>query len=536
MPLYFDQVELISYTHTPLFFGNDFRYAIEKEIVINGVLTNYSNASGISGLINKQELLFSRANDYDNIILNNVSFGSGRISNIETEVSNLVRDSRYTYTLSVRESGNLFNAVSGYYSGINWDANTQLIDSFDESLSYEKDADGVQNYSHNISVVYGKQFPAATGINLGKIFAQNLFNSTVGLFPFLGQYNNLSQYKKLYAETYNLIDRGCGFSAFASILPNNSGGYSYDLNYILTLGEDGYTSVVENCDIVGVFAPRAGWAESGYNKLITGSLNRVNQVFSGYAFSSVPLFGQYISLETTRNKFEGRISFSTEYSNNPIYQTGAIWEFENEVEKGRDGYVNVSERGNVRGYGRALKDKFTNSYKFFTGVVLPGVDSRLSGIYLDFEEFPKSLKTINSSFTKNEIGGEINYSIEKTDNNLYIDVSGMKKMETDISIQYPVHLFQSFDIFNYRQIEQTQNTSTQGTIDIALRLLGKRTSTVDDYLAVCRGVITPYGFYGEDNYLENLTYTINPLSNVFNINATYKFLSGYKLANDILLS
>ena len=532
----FDLVEILQYDHAPLRFGNDFRYAIEKQLSINGVLANYTNGAGISGIINKQELLLRSANDYDDIILNGVSFGSGKITSIKFEDNNLIRDNRYSFEITCLESGNLFNAVSGYYSGINWDSNTKLIDAFDESLSYSKDADGVQNYSHNIQVRYNRQFPALTGINLGKIFAQNLFNSSGGLFPFLGQYNNLNQYKRLYAETYNLIDRGCGFSAAAKILPNATGGYSYSLNYNLTLGEDGYCNIDETCDIQGVFAPRAAWSETGYNTLITGAFNRVNQVYSGYAFSALSLFSQPLEKSVATNKYEGKKTFSHRYSNNPRYQSGAIWEYQDEVQKDSAGYVTVTEQGSIKGYGRPSKDKYNSAYNFYNLVAAPGIDGRLSGLYVGFELYPKTLQTIKESFVRNEIAGEISYSREKTDNNLYIDVSGIKKSEVDVSISYPVHLFQNFSVFNQRELEQSQYTCTQGNVSISVKLRGKRTSVVQNYLDFCRPIITQYATFGTDTYLEGLSYDTAPLSNSFNMNANYKFISGYKLSTDLKLS
>lgn len=532
----FDQVEILQYNHTPKSFGQDFRYAIEKQLSINGVLTNYTNGSGVSGIINKQELLLQSANDYNDIILNGVSFGSGKITSIQLEDNNIIRDNRYSFDIEILESGNLFNAVSGYYSGINWDSNTKLIDAFDESLSYSKDSDGTQNYSHNIQVRYNRQFPALTGINLGKLFAQNLFNSSGGLFPFLGQYNNLNQYKRLYAETYNLIDRGCGFSAVAKILPNATGGYSYGLSYNLTLGEDGYCNIDETCDIQGVYAPRAAWAETGYNTLITGVFSRVNQVYSGYAFSTLSLFSQPLEKSITTNKYEGKKTFSHRFSNNPRYQSGATWEYQDEVQKDNAGYVTVTEQGNIKGYGRPLKDKYNSAYNFYNLIAAPGIDGRLSGIYTGFEPYPKSLQTIRESFVRNEIAGEISYSREKTDNNLYIDVSGMKKSEVDVSISYPVHLFQTFDVYNVKQLEQTQYTSTQGNVSISIKLRGKRTSAVQTYLDFCRPIVTQYATFGTDPYLEGLSYQTQPLSNSFNMNANYRFLSGHKGKDDLRLS
>ncbi len=535
--MYFDCAQLLSYTHTPKFFGgSDFRYAIEKKFAVEGLLTDWDNTSGISGVIAKQHLLISGANDYEPIYLNNILFGSGKIDSIKLAEDNLVREDAYVFDITCVETGSLWNYLSGYLSGINFDSNTYLIDSFDEKLSWEKGEDGVQTYNHNIQVLYNRQFPALTGINLGKIFAQNLFNSTQGLFPFLGQYQNLGNYKRLYAETYNLITRGCGFSAIARILPNETAGYSYTLDYNLQLNEDGYTDITENCDIQGVYTPRAAYAESGFNALLPNVLTRISGVYTGYAFSTLPLYSQPLVKNITTNKFEGKKSFSHSFTNNPKYKNTAIWEYQNEINKDANGYITSSENGTVKGLGRPLLDKYQNAYNFYTGTVLTGIDFRIGTYYSGFTTNPHSLITIHQDFGRDEFKGEITYGREATDNNLFINASGIKKSEIEISIRNPVHLVQAFNVFNYKELIQSQNTVTQGEVGITVKLRGKRTNTRQNYFDFAGPIVSGYINYGTDTYLEDINYQMNPLNTDFNINAVFKFNSGYKTLGDLQLS
>ncbi len=534
MALYFDFPTLLSYEHTPVFFGNDYRYKIQKNFSVNGILRNWENTSGVSGSLRNQDTLLAAAVDYQPIFLNDVFFGEGKITNIRFNEENIIQESNYQYDIQCYETGNLFNALTGYFSGVAWDSNTHLIESLSEELSYERQKDGAQNYSHSVSIDYNK-FSAASGINLAKAFALNLFNSTQGLFPFLGQYQNLSQYKKLYVETFNLIDGSCSFAASSKILPNETGGYSYSLQYDLKLNEDGYTDITENCDIQGTYNPRAVYAQSGYNTLITGSFSRSNSVYSGYAFSTLPLYSSPLVLNVSTNKFEGKLSFSNTFSNNPKYRSGAIWEYQLEIQKDPVGYISVAENGTVKGLGRPLIDKFSNAQSFYNNTVLTGIDIRLSGLYAAESSVIKPLITTKETMSRDEYKGEITYSREKTDDNTFINASGMKRYELDVTISNPVHLVQNFNIFNQKEFIQPQNTNTQGQISINLTVKGKRTSLIQDYLTFAAPMITEYSDYGSDTYLDDLSYRIDPLNNNFSMSAQYLFLSGYKTFGELTI-
>ena len=76
MALYFTNVKLLEYTHTPVSLGAGLRYRLEKQFKITGRLLD-ETYSGPLALLQQQDLLLGRAVDYQDINLNGVSFGAG---------------------------------------------------------------------------------------------------------------------------------------------------------------------------------------------------------------------------------------------------------------------------------------------------------------------------------------------------------------------------------------------------------------------------------------------------------------------------
>lgn len=533
MPYFFDNTNLLQYEHRPVRFSAGGRYKIEKNFSIQGTLRNFTNISGIYGILSGQEKLLVNANDWDALYLNDIFFGSGQIKNISFGGGTLVQSNQYTFDITCWETGNLFNVLSGYYSGINWDGNTKLLDEIEEDFSYSKDDELVENIEHNISIRYNKSIPPSNGINLAKLFAQNLFNSTQGIFPFLGQYQNLGNYKRLYTETYNQITATCGFNAAARLLPNQTGGYSYILGYQLQLAEDGFTTITETVDIQGLNNFRIQAAESGYSSLFPNSYNRAFSIYNSYGFSTRPIYTGAIQAGITKNNREGTISFTNTFSNNPRYTGLAIWEYETNINEDQQGFVTIDENGSIIGYGRPYIDKLGNAITFYNTYVSGSINNRLGVLYSGYKNPGKNLLTIGQSFERQESRGLINYSKTLTDNNLFINNSGIKKSEITISISNPTHIAIPFSVVNFKESIQPQNTVTQGSIDIDVRLKGQRGLDITGYLAFAKAIVRPYTGVATDPYVETVNYSISPLTNDFSLNANIKFHSGYKTFSDI---
>src|SRR5215216_216981 len=116
MSLYFENVALLSYTHTPVFFDAGIRFKVQKNFTIRGTLLDKSASSGVKKTWDKAAILsLAASDDYQPIILNGIDFGSGKIVSVNFEAGDHVRQQNYSYTIQAYSAGNLFNALQGPY-------------------------------------------------------------------------------------------------------------------------------------------------------------------------------------------------------------------------------------------------------------------------------------------------------------------------------------------------------------------------------------------------------------------------------------
>lgn len=534
MALYFDKVKLLSYTHSPVLLGAGLRFRIDKKLTIRGYLIDKTSNEPAQALINKEELILRFATDYDTIILEGISFGSGRITNINFEGGVLARDEEYTYEIECYEEGDLFNATSGVYSGLTW-ASARQIESIDENFEYSENEDGDKSYNHNFSVKYREYTTDAQGINLAKAIAANFFNSTSGLGAYLNNYTNLSGKQRLYTETYNTVDCSASFQEIINIPKLFVGNYSYGLSYDIELDSEGFVNITETVDIQGLTKPPLAGAEEGYLALKDAAYTRSNSVYTAYNFSTSTLYNSPISKSQTKNQFVGTISFSHTYTNNPRYQDFAIWEKTIEISLDRENYYTVTENGSVRGFGRPTLDKYLNAINFYNNVVKgPQVDSRIDALYATTGRV-YDLYLINQQFSKNEIEGQITYSYSFTDDDRLSD-DDFKKREIDINISNPVHLIQNYSIFNHKEIIQSQRNSSLASHNITINLYGKRGVPFSTYLTEAKNLVVDYSLPlipTLDMFIDNVSYNPDPINNRMTFSLSYTYVGGNKAFTDI---
>jgi hypothetical protein len=532
--LYFDGVSVLSYNHKPVLLDAGLRYRVEKTMTINGFLRTLTNSQGVSPLITKENLIIDGAQDYQQIILNGIDFGVGYITNIDFAGGEMVRNEKYTYEIVCYENGNLFNATGGVYAGITW-ANANLIENIEESFSYEENENGDKTYNHSIAVRYSEYSSTTAGINLAKVLATEFFNATSGLSIYINSYVGLGNVKKIYNENYNLIDCSCSWDESVTILANSSSHYSYDLLYSVEQDEAGYVSVSETINIKGLTSPKYPGAVEGLNALKAGAYSRANTIYQYYNFASAPLYPQPLQKGVSTNKFQGTIDYKTIYSNNPKYQNYAIWSYESELVLDENNYYEISERGSIIGMGRPLVEKYTNAINFYnTNVKTPTVDARIATLYASTGR-SNTLYLKSHSFSKDEFKGVIQYSITKTDNNTIGTNSNIKSSIINVETSQPVHLVKNYNIFNLKELVQTQNQSTLGQRKISINLRGKRGLSLATYLTEAKALAVPYIPSQTDKYIESAPYNWEPQNNAFSIDISYIFVGNYKLRDDLTI-
>ena len=529
MSLYFDKVQFLTYRHTPILLNAGLRYRLEKRFTIEGILLDRANGSGVQSITNKEQAIINAANDYDDIYLEGILFGQGRIENISFGGGTMVNQDKYSYEIVCYEDGNLFNATNGVYAGITW-ANAKRIESISEDFQYSENEQGDKNYTHSIDVRFA-QGTVTQEINLAKALAAEFFSATSGLGAFLFNETDTVGLKKLYVENYNIVDGTCSFNETVEIPSTRNGVYSLKVSYDVEQDADGYTNVTETCEIQGLTNPKFGAAQTGYQAQVGGTYTRCLAVYNAYNFSDATLFPQHLKRGVSHNKFEGIITITTTFSNNPRYHNNAVWEYTLDLSKDREGFYTVSEQGSVLGFGRPLIDKYNNALVFFEttvkGVANVNVYARLNDFYTNGSGRSLPLILIGQSFAKNEYEGTIQYSFTQTDNDLYDD-DDIKKVELEVSTSNPVHLVQNYNVFNYKELIQTQKQCTLGQKSINITLKGKRGIPLLTYITKAKQLCNANLPSATDYFIADCNYSLTPINNDFSFTLNWSFKGDYK--------
>lgn len=538
MALYFDKITLLQYEHRPISFDAGLRFKIEKKFSITGVLREIFNERGVESLVNKEKLALN-AIDYEEIFLNSISFGKGKIVDVDFGGGNLVKSENVVYSIICYEDGNLENASSGVYSGINW-SKIKYITKLDEKFSFSTDSSNNQKYSHTVNIQIDNSVGTDsltigdTKISLAQVIASNLFNSVSGIGQFLGNYSDPLSLRRVYSESYNLIDCSCSFSESVEIPAARSLNYSLSLKYDVKLDPQGFVSVSETGKITSLVNPLYPTAIAAFIFVKEGAFLRSNAIYNSYNYSSAALFFSPISESVTINKFNGEIDFTFNYSNNPKYHALATWEHEILVDVNNDGYYQIIENGTIRGIGRPYVDKLPNA-KTFYNEISNEIASRAMAAYNNTinRNLPLILSTQSISYSEAE--GSVIYSRAYTDNNLFILNSAIRKSEIDITKSSPTVITQQFPTLNVGTLLQYQDANTRGQTSVQIKLRGTRKTTMGDYLSYAKNLARPY-YVGDDIFIKSCRYSLNITENEFSFNTDFEYTDAAKNFGDLTIT
>lgn len=528
MALVFSNVKLLQYSHSPVRLDAGLRYKIEKEFTITGRLLD-ETYSGPEELLQQQDALLGGAVDYEEIILNGISFGRGKITSINFSGGTMVRTEDYEYKIVCYDEGVLTNASGGVYAGISW-TDTDEIDEISESFDYSENEEGDKEYNHSFSVKYSVRTNAADSISKGKALAASFLSAVSGLTAFLNTYAGLSGARRVYSEDYNLVDGSVNISETLVLPKTNAGGYSYSFEYSMNLDEAGFISASETLSIKGLTNPPYAGAKAGMSALESGASARIASVFSSYNWSDVSLFSSPISKTVTVDRFAGTIQIVQNFSNNPKYQNGAAWEKTIELSRNADNFYTITESGSVQGLGKESV-RMANANTFFSSTVLAGVAARIAAAYSSTGRTETPIQ-IQHSKSKNSFVGRIDYSFSYTDDNR-LSSSDIRKEEIEITDSLPVHLVQKYNIFNQKELVQTQQQSTLGQLSVSIKLRGKRNLSLSSYTSRAQTILSGVKPSTSDSYLESCGYSFSPESNEFSLDASFVYVGAHKLRDDI---
>jgi len=562
MALDFENVRLLTYSHTPVFMDAGLRFKVQQNFTIEGTLLTQSNTDGVNATWTKAQALQLLAQDYQPITLNGNTFGNGKITNINFIEGNDVQEQKYQYQISAFIQGNLFNAVSNEFAGINWEGNDatggfriECVDRVDETFSYQNTENGDQSYDQSISVKFNRD-PSNLGVS-PIAFAQSLatnFMSALGLAGFLGTYSNLSTtnvatpppaYKTTHVENYDVVDFSCSFSVHVDIPSSQATSLVYSIDRVFSIqrNEIGIVTASEKGVIKGLMPLLSGSATTGFQTEVPNDAtvyNRVNTVFAAYDFSNLGLNSTLVNKVISINKFTGEIEYTYTFTNDPKY-LHAISSYTIEMTRSIENYITITQSGTIIGIGRPWIEKYQNALTTYTTNISPNILSNIQNAYNNemFGTHYGYLTQLKSSFAGSVFNGEISYSQVYTDNPMYYTGSSLiRKQEIEVTTDMPVQLVYNVPVINTKEVIQPLSNSSLGKCKINMKLRGSREAVLSDYLSFATNFITTNGYnnIGTDNWVSSCQYSLTPLKNSFAIEIEFIFDGFYKAFEDLTLT
>lgn len=293
----FTDATLLGYQVNKNYLGEGvFALSTIKNISIEGILDNrVTNADSEGVKENFQKIsgfLTGIVNAYDAVIVNGYNLGTGKVSNLSFPDQNPIRLGSYKYDIEIVENSDFSNIQTGdiygtFLSGVN-----DKILSLDETLNFDNAANGDYSYNHDLNIQYYD-----TGSDLftkSKNFANSVYSDSLklGLIgPFSGFYDVLKTKKNYFSETYDLINKRCGFSKKILINKNYNNNYTTTLNHTITLDTNGKISVTEQGVIKGLDNTLNYTADNYFNTELANSYSRCQNVYNTYVEKNLNIGG-----------------------------------------------------------------------------------------------------------------------------------------------------------------------------------------------------------------------------------------------------
>lgn len=566
MSLIIDNASLLGYKYETKFFGQ-YRFGYIQNYTVEGIIipsntnTFLKNTKDNLSYIN---IYSSGLKQDQEIIVNGKNFGTGRIVSLKNANDfNPAVATKYNLSFEIYNPG--ANDLFGL-SIANQIPESYLIEDFSENFDFNIGSDAFRNSSHDISVKYrdlsaGSVDPNSPSgvINKSKVLANGIFNLGIN-FDFLNTvFNDLktTTIKKYYKENYDLINHKCSFNQTFKLSKDTGiafGDHTYKNTF--TLNQDGIIEVSEQGKMQGYGEPQ----ETAYSNavlalpsIISGSMNRCNQVFLDYKDSNSlnsdlyeSLFtGNYISLNKNHNRYEGYIEYNVSYTNDKKYITsGYKHEYQNNYSKDNLDVVNLERDGTFK---RIRNDKNINFNE--TGQLIQKLNNSLNtapdelkSFYSSLSGVTGSLYQLNKSINYPVYGNEMNYNSKYSDDrsfNVDLNLSGyFNKTELTIDDTPPSHIYNEYIIPNVKTLFSAGNQTLLGKRSITLNgILTKKTTNANFGTSlISENFISKIKFYIASKLINNLNQNLNQIRELFITNCSYNVDSDFNFSITLEIS
>jgi len=550
----FQDVKLLSYEHRNNFWGDSgLEYGATISMSIKGYILNLANTSGVKSVFQACKSLADALGSKQDIIINQVNYGLGKITNVSFDSGNWVKVTEYTVSIEILKEGNLTDLANDesfknkILSSIS--TTSHFLEEFNESYSidYSSNDDSI-NGTHSIDIKYSSLFPGdkiASARNLADVLYSKTFIEDLSKIAYKKPIESLR--KDFYSETYDKIDGKCGFKRNFSYA-NSTDCYTKQRSLSVSFEEDGIATITESNRINGncLQPDLFGSAEIGFASEITGAFIRCSGALNSYKIPfgiQSGLIRDEVNRSVKRNKFNGEIEYSVVFSNDQRRKGLYFHEYTLDISREQDYIWNVSEAGSIKGSGRAGEQiKFNNAYTGWKIESL-GISGRASGIYSNeakIKPIGSSLKLINKTLDFEQFDGVVSYNFSFTDDlNLNMN-SEIRRTASSITDSKPTKIHNDFVIIggvSSYAVAQPANQSKQGELDIksdleisSLTIPFVGNKYLNSAFRIATGVANDYSISENgsslktlDGYLESLSFTTDEIQQTCSVNAKFKY-------------
>lgn len=546
----FNSAEVLSISQNSQLIGDSFALRTIQDISVSSRLINNQTNKSLKPIWSGIDEL-TNFTGYEAIILNGVNIGTGRLVSLNFQEDTDTRFKRYTADLQILKDAGNYNITGLFYADITGyiGLNFKYINNLQENCTFNKISQDIYETSQTLTLEIDSYYNGDSK-TLAKTIASGFLKNT----PFLQLigvtmgdiYLNSGNGLYFNNESHDNINQIYSFTQRIETTP--SGFYNWKYSNVLSYEVDGTINLSENGNITAtriLNGNKYSYASSGWDIVRTGIYSRITGLYNAYFknpsgevyFSgNCGIVNQPVQSSITKNIYAGTIDYNYSYSNSPTLNSGYSYSYEDEISMADNGYLNITEQGEIKGF---LKNRPAN-FTFVTGKwsqIKPTIYPRITGYLQSYTLTENCLSNltgylVNSNESYSEYNGTVGYNYAYTtdpDNMPSGDFLRISVSRSDVS---PVHSVAIYAVAHFGELAQFTKQSTRGSYTNKINIQAKTGVSLSSILdAGFARVLKPSG---TDIYLSDFNYSYSPQINSLDMDLSYSY-SKYREGNDILV-
>ncbi len=260
-------------------------------------------------------------------------------------------------------------------------------------------------------------------------------------------------------------------------------------------------------------------AENAYNSIKLLAFDRVSGFYQRWGETGCALVDYPVSQSVSKNPKAGELNYTFSYTNNPSQKSGISYSYERSLEENEKGYLSLSQNGQIK----SLVNNITGAYNYWMQIK-PGIEGEVQSFYNRNSGYfnPCSggvVKAIETEETFRDYYGEINYNYSFSDDPSYYSTGDYKRISVTISDNKPVHKYNYYPVFNYREVVESARQSTEGSYSVNVEIQGRNPLPLSTYISEAASRVVPPD--APLYFISDTSYSFNENKNNFNYSVNY---------------